>query len=242
MVMILCAAVLSGLAAWLFARPGAPGRATGPEPAGAGGKSRFRIRGRTPDEAGATEEYAKLIRQFSALLRAGCSNTAALELLEKIWSDAPGRAGADIHAGCVRALTQMRTGGTLRTGLAEHASASTSHARLWGRLAWCFAISEQSGAALADLLDQLAAELEGAADLRRALDAALAGPRATSRLLTFLPLVGLGLGQLLGVDPLGVLSMHPTGRLALLAGVLLWLANRWWCRLLLANIVRQVPA
>lgn len=252
MVTILGATMLTGLAVWLFRRPGDARRnKAGPRNVGRGAPADPAIRARgfgfplrrpARDEAHEAEEYGKLIRQLSALLRAGCSNAAALELLEKIWADARGSAGGDIHAGCARALTQMRTGGTLRAGLAEHAAASNHRSRLWGRLAWCFAISEQSGAALAELLDQLAAELENSADMRRALDAALAGPRATSRLLTFLPLVGLGLGQLLGINPLAVLTVHPVGRLALLAGVLLWLANRWWCHLMLVKIVRQVPS
>ncbi|GAA1497076.1 type II secretion system F family protein [Paeniglutamicibacter kerguelensis] len=242
MVMILCATALTGLAVWLFRRPGNTGRGTRADSDACAGRSGFPLRRPARDEAQEAEEYGKLIRQLSALLRAGCSNAAALELLEKIWAGATGSAGSDIHAGCARALTQMRTGGTLRAGLAEHAATGKHHSRLWARLAWCFAISEQSGAALAELLDQLAAELENSADMRRALDAALAGPRATSRLLTFLPLVGLGLGQLLGIDPLAVLTMHPVGRLALIAGVLLWLANRWWCHLMLVKIVRQVPS
>lgn len=240
MVMILCATLLSGLGIWLLTRPG---------PAGTRSESRSgpRLPGitlsRTPkDSAGESEDYAKLVRQLSALLRAGCSNPAALETLENIWIEAPGSAGRDIHAGCARTLTQLRTGGTLRAGLAAHAATSKHQPRLWARLAWCFAISERSGAALADLLDQLAGEIESSADMRRALDVALAGPRATSRLLTFLPLVGLGLGQLLGVNPVAVLTTHPMGRVALLAGVLLWLANRFWCKLMLARIIRQVPS
>ncbi|MGL3806965.1 type II secretion system F family protein [Paeniglutamicibacter sp. R2-26] len=244
---ILCATLLTGLAAWLFRRPAAVGRNTaGPATPQA---SDARATGfslpfghQMRDEAGEAEDYGKFIRELSALLRAGSANPAALELLEKVWADAPGRAGIDIHAGCTRALTHLRTGGTLREGLAEHAVDGGRRTRLWSRLAWCFAISERSGAALAELLDELALELENSADMRRALDAALAGPRATSRLLTFLPLVGLGLGQLLGIDPLSVLRTHPVGQLALLAGVLLWLANRWWCRLMLARIVRQVPS
>lgn len=237
--MILCAALLSGLSIWLLKRPGSPSI---PDKTRENEKLRGIFANRSSrNPIGDAEEYAKLIHQLSALLRAGSSNRAALEILEKIWGDVPGSGATDIHAGCLRALTQIRTGGTLRAGLAAHALTSKQQPRLWVRLSWCFAISERSGAALADLLDQLAGEIESAADMRRALDVALAGPRATSRLLTFLPMVGLGLGQLLGINPVAVLTTHPMGQIALLMGVLLWTANRWWCHLMLTHIIRQVP-
>lgn len=238
--MILCATMLSGLCLWLFKAPATPGNRsrTGKVP----NARSVAFRRARKNQAGDAEDYAKFVRQLSALLRAGCSNSAALELLEKIWVDTPGSSGNDIHAGCARALTHMRTGGLLRAGFTAHATESKAQARLWTRLGWCFAISERSGAALADLLDQLAGDLECAADMRRALDTALAGPRATSRLLAFLPLAGLGLGQLLGINPVAVLTTEPIGRAALLAGALLWLANRWWCRLMLAKILSQAPS
>ncbi|MET0872395.1 MAG: hypothetical protein ABWX89_08680, partial [Paeniglutamicibacter terrestris] len=90
--------------------------------------------------------------------------------------------------------------------------------------------------------DTLAEEQESAADMHRALHAALAGPRATSRLLTILPGIGLGLGQLLGINPFAILTMNPVGRIALLCGISLWLVNKLWCARMLRAITAKVPS
>lgn len=237
MVMIILSILLSGMSVWVFTR-------STRRPISAKGErnleqlsNRFRLS--STDEAADAEDYAKMIRQLSSLLKSGSSNTAAFELLEQIWDQPTGSVNADIYKACRRSLMQVYTGGTLQEGLREHAEHSHRYPRLWNRLAWCFAISERSGAALAELLDQLATDLENSADMRRTLDTALAGPRTTSKLLTFLPLIGLALGQLLGVAPLKVLFTHPLGKVALIGGVLLWVANRWWCKNMLAKILRQ---
>lgn len=199
-------------------------------------------RNQRADAAGDTEEYAKFVRQLAAMLRAGTSPATAFELLAGLWAADPGRCAVDIHRAATGALAQLRIGGTLQQGLASHASVHTQGHRLWVRLAWSLAICEESGAALADLLETVADDAETSADMHRALQSALAGPRATSRLLTYLPGIGLGLGQLLGINPLAVLTTHPVGRIALLCGVCLWLGNRLWCARLLRTITKKVPS
>ena len=54
-------------------------------------------------------------------------------------------------------------------------------------------------------------------ELRRELDAAMAGPRATMVMLGGLPLLGLGLGQAVGARPIHLLLHRPLGW-GLLAG------------------------
>lgn len=237
MVTLACAVLLLGAATWLWPAPGH--RRSGPIGAIARPERKRRRRANLATDA---EDYAKLVRQLAAMLRAGTSPASAFGLLQTIWAADSTRTATDIHAGCTRALAQWHTGGTLQDGLAAHAAAYPGHGRLWTRLAWCFAISEESGAALADLLDTLAEEAETAADMHRALEAALAGPRATSRLLTYLPGIGLGLGQLLGINPLAVLTMHSVGRVALVCGAALWLGNRIWCARMLRSITNKVPS
>ena len=237
MVSLAAAALLLGTATWLWL---APVNNTGP-PRSFGARPVL-IRRQRATPAADAEDYARLVRQLAAMLRAGTSPAAAFGLLSTIWSTGSTRTAFDIHTGCTRALAQWRTGGTLQDGLAAHAASHPGHGRLWTRLAWCFAVSQESGAALADLLDTLAEEAETAADMHRALDAALAGPRATSRLLTYLPGIGLGLGQLLGINPLAVLTTHPVGRAALVCGVCLWLGNRIWCARMLRAITDKVPS
>ena len=100
--------------------------------------------------------------------------------------------------------------------------------RVWGELAACFDTAEASGCPLADVLARFAAHLETEDDAEAARQTALAGPRATVRLLTWLPLSGLGLGLLLGVDPVATLLGNPWGLLALAAGAVLTTAGRLW--------------
>lgn len=100
--------------------------------------------------------------------------------------------------------------------------------RVWGELAACFDTAEASGCPLADVLARFAAHLETEDDAEAARQTALAGPRATVRLLTWLPLSGLALGLLLGVDPVVTLLGNPWGLAALAAGVALTAVGRLW--------------
>jgi tight adherence protein B len=100
--------------------------------------------------------------------------------------------------------------------------------RVWGELAACFDAAEASGCPLAEVLARFAAHLETEDDADAARRTALAGPRATVRLLTWLPLSGLGLGALLGVDPVATLLGNPWGLAALAAGAALTAAGRLW--------------
>lgn len=100
--------------------------------------------------------------------------------------------------------------------------------RVWFQLAACFDVAEASGCPLADVLTRFAAQLEAEDDAEAARQTALAGPRATVRLLTWLPFLGLGLGVLLGADPVAVLLGTPLGVAALAAGLALTAAGRIW--------------
>jgi tight adherence protein B len=114
--------------------------------------------------------------------------------------------------------------------------------RIWSQLAACFDIAEASGCPLADVLARFAAQLEVEDDADAARQTALAGPKATVRLLTWLPLMGLGLGIALGVDPLAILLGTPLGLAALAAGVALTVAGRLWsARLVAAAAGAGVP-
>ena len=53
------------------------------------------------------------------------------------------------------------------------------------------------------------------------MGAALSAPRSTARLLAVLPLLGVGLGTVLGADPVHVLTRTPLGLGCLAAGLAL---------------------
>jgi tight adherence protein B len=92
---------------------------------------------------------------------------------------------------------------------------------------------------LADVLARFAAQLEAEDDAEAARQSAFAGPRATVRLLSWLPVLGLGLGVALGVDPLGILLGEPAGFAALVAGVALTAAGRIWSAKLVRSATGQ---
>jgi len=116
----------------------------------------------------------------------------------------------------------------IRRALPTVFKARDREARTWSQLAACFDIAEASGCPLADVLTRFAAQLEAEDDADAARQTALAGPKATVRLLTWLPLMGLGLGTLLGVDPLSTLLGTPLGLAALFGGAVLTVAGRAW--------------
>ncbi|MFS0831123.1 hypothetical protein ABC337_10705 [Arthrobacter sp. 1P04PC] len=98
----------------------------------------------------------------------------------------------------------------------------------WLELAACFDIAEASGCPLADILTRYAAHLEAGDDAAGARRTALAGPKATAAILTWLPFAGLALAMLLGVDAAGILLGTPLGLLCLAAGAGLAAAGRIW--------------
>lgn len=89
-------------------------------------------------------------------------------------------------------------------------------------------VAEQSGAALAEVLDQVAAGLRSDDDARAEVVAALAPPRATAKMLACLPLFGLGLGASMDAHPVDFLLRTDLGLMCLGAGVLLALVGVWW--------------
>jgi tight adherence protein B len=106
-------------------------------------------------------------------------------------------------------------------------------------VAACWAAASDSGAGLADGLDRAAESARAEQRITADLATETAAPRATARTLAALPLVGVGLGQLLGANPLVWLLGTPPGRLCLIAGILLQLAGQLWSRRIVARAQPQ---
>lgn len=94
------------------------------------------------------------------------------------------------------------------------------------------ALSHSTGAPLADVLD-VVVEAERARERRAAArEAALAGPRASARLLRLLPVVGVAISVVLEPRVLGVLATTPLGWCAVGVGAgLAWAGARWLTRM-----------
>ncbi|WP_159800708.1 type II secretion system F family protein [Arthrobacter zhaoguopingii] len=220
-------------------------------PAGRSGQTGF-ARGFRRQSAVEAHEPALLVHQITGLLRAGRSPLVLWRDLELLYAEAAGEGSAF----AAQALPVLRAAGrSASLGLSvtavlrapPMAEGTEAGARagpedpaptLWVDLASCFSVAERSGAPLAEVLTRYAVQLDAAVDAQAARETALAGPRATVTLLGWLPVVGVLLGYLMGVNPVGVLLGSPIGLLTLMLGLGLMLAGRLWSRRLVAAAVR----
>ena len=181
-----------------------------------------------------------IVQQLAALLKGGRTPARLWEELWLVYSPADGTGAADggpeltpmtrsmISVARAAATRGSPVAGAIRSASGTGFSGNNRELRIWGELAACFEIAEASGCPLADVLTRFAAQLEVEDDAEAARQTALAGPKATVTLLTWLPLLGLGLGAALGVDPLAILLGTPLGTAALASGIALTVAGRIW--------------
>lgn len=170
--------------------------------------ARARQRNRTRDEV------ARGCSELAALLRAGHPPGRALQLVAD---------GVPVFA---EPAAHAEVGGDLVEALQRVAARPGCHGL--GGLAGAWRIAERTGASMTVFLDDLAANLSAERELRRTVDTELAAPRLTGRLLGFLPVVGLGLGYLVGGDPVGYLTGSLPGLACLGIGISLAVAGVVW--------------
>lgn len=193
------------------------------------------------DATAEAAEWIALLRRLAALLQAGRSPAAAFE---------GGGAGPRRRTATTRHMDQLCTSvaAAARLGLSTSGALAAVPAPELGHrplerwavsvtaeLALCWEVNERTGAPLTELLGGLADALEAELDAEAARSTALAGPRSTVRILTWLPVLGIALGMLMGVDPLRTLLTTPWGLAALLAGAALTLLGRAWTRALIGR-------
>jgi tight adherence protein B len=216
--------ILVGLAAWAVLDRGGrtaaravrggsgPGAAVPRAGTGPPGRDRFalgRLRRRRGPQG--VELVRVVVTQVGALLRSGASPGAAWERATGVRVDPSGVPRVD--------------------DLARHLG-STATAR--AVVAAC-RLAGDVGSPLVSVLEEVAASLAADAEAQAARDAALAGPRATTRVLLWLPAVGVLLGYVLGADPVATALDGGIGTVGVLLGVLLLLAGRAWSGRLVAH-------
>lgn len=99
-------------------------------------------------------------------------------------------------------------------------------------------VAAGSGASLTGTLEQVADGLADDQSLQAVVGSELAAPRATGLLMAFLPAIGVGMGYLIGGNPLGWLTAGPAGWACLLLGVALACAGVLW----IENLARRAAA
>lgn len=107
-------------------------------------------------------------------------------------------------------------------------------------LAACWSVSGETGAGLRSAVTMLADSSRAAEDVRADLEAQLAGPRASARMMAALPLVGLLFGVMLGADPLRWLVGCLPGVICLLGGATLIAVGMWWTGRIAAAVERRL--
>jgi tight adherence protein B len=165
--------------------------------------------------------------------RAAARRAAAVDLVSALAAEL--RGGAEPRAALVSACGPAFTSvaAAARSPATDPAAALRTIAaddgsELLADLAAAWQVTEAAGAGLAGPATRLAETARAADAVRRELDAALAGPRATAALLSMLPVAGVLMGSALGADPLTFLVSTGAGRVALLAGTLLIAAGVGW--------------
>lgn len=207
--------VLVAGAAWLvLARGGrrlrpAAGETRSVVPARTGASARLRLRPAAeaggPTRRATGEPVRVVVLQVVALLRAGAPPGAA-------WARAVGVPVTPVGVPDAGALAQV-------LGLA-HARAVVAATRL----------ALDVGAPLGDVLESVAGALANEQEARGEREAALAGPRSTVRVLTWLPAVGALLGWALGADPLSTATDGGIGTASVVLGGAFLAAGRLWTR------------
>lgn len=181
-----------------------------------------------PDLASA-ERVAAVVDRLAMLLAGGATPAAAWSLLAR-------HGGDDETAALVgRVARTLTAGGDAADVLAHEPEPS------WRALGCAWRLAARTGAPIARSLGGLAGGFRDIGEAERDVRVALAGPTSTSRIVLALPLVGLGLGLVMGVDTLGVLFTTPFGLACLVLGAGLMAAAWRWMRALVHRASRRDP-
>lgn len=164
-----------------------------------------------------------------AELRVGAHPSAAAAVAAR---ETSGIAAQALAVGAARS----RLGGSGADGLLYP---GTVIATELARVAGAWRVAERHGLALAELLSAARADLAARAKFRNRTEAALAGARATAAILAVLPVLGIGLGQLMGADPLRVLLFSGIGTYLLPLGAGLACAGLLWADEITRRVVSR---
>lgn len=198
-------AVVAGVVAWLILMP----RPVVPYRKATTAQRMWRCR-RRPHRR--TVDVATVVAEIAMRLDAGQDVTAA-------WRKA-------LEAGIGSRLSPRLSQRQLLRVLRHHSAPESASAI--DSLQAAMAFSMQQGAPLSHVLGRIVGSLHEANEAARQRRVALAGPRASARILAFLPLAGVGLGMIVGANPLTVYVDGGWGTLSALAGIIFMSVGYLW--------------
>lgn len=178
---------------------------------------------RAAERAGAVEALGALAAELAAGRTPAHALTAAASV-------AAGPAAAALRG----AAAAAELGGDVPAVLGDPPP-GTAVAPTLRALAACWSVCASSGSGLAAAVQRLEEGLRAGQAQRRAVQAELAGPRATALMLSVLPAAGLAMAGALGADPLHVLLHTPLGLLCLGLGLGLDALGLLWTNALVAR-------
>lgn len=185
---------------------------------------RWRTRGGLDSDQ--KQQLTRALRTLSAELRAGATPVDAL------------RRAAGAPALWPHALAAAQFGEPVDAAFVRDAE---SHALIAGplrQLSACWRVGVTRGAGLAVSIERLALSVRAQHELEATLRSELAAPRATGRMLALLPVVGMGMGYLLGANPLAFFLGSSAGLLVLMGALALTAVGAMWTR----RIVHRVES
>ncbi|MHC9295631.1 type II secretion system F family protein [Mycobacterium sp. LTG2003] len=143
------------------------------------------------------------------------------------FSTAAGEVSGPVGDGMRAVAARARLGADVAAGLDDVAAQSRLPMH-WKRLAACWRLAQAHGLSIATLMCTAQQDIIERERFSTRVRAAMAGPRTTAAVLAGLPVVGVGLGQLIGADPIGFLLAPGVGGWLLVIGVLLACAGLLW--------------
>ncbi|WP_020664199.1 type II secretion system F family protein [Amycolatopsis benzoatilytica] len=170
-------------------------------------RQEWRSRKETVKSLTRAERTATVLRTMTAELRAGAHLITAAEAA----ADAVPELSGELH----NLATAARLDGSLES------TDLSALAQAWN-------LTRRHGLPIADALDAARRAVDAEAAFARRLHAKMAGPRMSATVLTVLPVGCLAMGQLIGANPLAVLTETVLGQAFLIAGAtLLWAGTAW---------------
>ena len=118
-------------------------------------------------------------------------------------------------------------------------SVTRAQSSAWRTVGAVWEVARVSGAPLGGALASLSQGMRDQERIARHVEAELAGPRATLRLVGLLPLLALVGGALGGVDTLSFLFLTTPGLLSLIGGLLCLGLAWWWMRSMVTRVFQE---
>ncbi len=180
---------------------------------------------------------ARRASQARAEVAHACSLLASQIRVGRVPAEALRSAAEDCPV-LAEASTAQTMGGDV-AAVWRAASTRPGHSGL-AYLARAWQVSTETGSPMARSLEQVSEALSADQALKMVVAAELAAPRATGKFMAVLPFCGLGLGYLLGGDPLDFLLSGWYGWVCLVLGVALAAAGVLWIDRLARQAVERV--